>query len=259
MIPDEVIVAAESGVAIGPLYPPDSGRPGVCSCYRGEACEAPAKHPLTKHGKDDFTDDLAQIAAWARRWPGCNWGGRPPEGVVILDVDPRNGGTDSLAALEMEHGLLPRTLTARTGGDGLHFWFVGPTRRGKLGDAWPGLDVKTHTGYVVLPPSVHASGRAYEWLDLRDAAATPNWLHALLNPPRKSVSHGRTVHPAHLVAHVANATDNRNNRLYWAACRIVEQGGDPAVLTDAGTSCGLDRDEVEKTLASALKAHGSTS
>lgn len=255
-IPADVEMVRAAGIRVGPLYAMDSGRREVCSCFRAEKCESPAKHPLTKNGKDDFTTDAAVLAHWARSFPGCNWGGRPTEGVFILDVDPRNGGHDSLSKLELEHGPLPQTLTARTGGGGLHIWWTGHTRRGKLGDRYPGLDIKTDTGYVVLPPSVHASGQAYEWLDLRPAEYAPAWLHDLLNPVVTHVRVGKHIHPSALVRHVAESTADRNNRLFWAACRIAQQGGDPFILREAAEKCGLDSAEYEKTLISAAKTYG---
>lgn len=257
--PDEIAMVAAAGVRIGPLYAMDKGRNDACSCFRGEKCESPAKHPIVRNGKDDFTTDAATIAKWARAYPGCNWGGRPTEGVLILDVDPRNGGDDSLARLELENGPLPRTLTAKTGGGGLHLWWTGTARRGNLGTTYPGLDIKTHTGYVVLPPSVHASGSAYEWLDLRSAEYVPQWLHALLNPVVTQVRMGSHVHPAALIRHVAEATADRNNRLFWAACRVAQQGGDPLILREAAQQCGLEPAEYEKTIASAAKTYGQVS
>lgn len=253
MVPEEIEMVVGAGVRVGPLYPVDAGRPGVCSCRKGETCESPAKHPIARNGKNDFTTDLKVIEWWAKSNPGCNWGGRPPEGVFIVDVDPRNGGHDSLARLELEHGPLPPTLTARTGGGGLHLWFTGTTQRGKLAD---GLDIKTNSGYVVLPPSVHATGARYEWLDLRPAEYSPNWLHELLNPPKRYIRHGKHIRPAALIRYVAESTTERNNRLFWAACRIAEQGGDPFILRDAAEACGLDAAEYEKTLRSAAKTYG---
>jgi len=257
MVPEEILMVVKAGIEVGPLYPVDSGRPGVCSCFRGEACGPnTAKHPIPRHGKDDFTTDLKVIERWAKSYPGCNWGGRPPEGTFVLDVDPRNGGHDSLAKLEGEGRFLPPTLTAKTGGGGLHLWFTGKSRRGKLGDDYPGLDIKTHSGMLVLPPSVHRSGNAYEWLNLRPAEYSPNWLHDLLNPPVTHIKVSRHVRPAQLVKYVAESTTDRNNRLFWAACRIAEQGGDPFILREAAEACGLDAAEYEKTLRSAAKTYG---
>ncbi|MGB8200044.1 MAG: bifunctional DNA primase/polymerase, partial [Pseudonocardiaceae bacterium] len=142
-----------------PVLPLHSVRDGRCTC--ATACKSPGKHPLTRHGKDDASTELTQITAWWDRWPWANIGIRPPARVIVLDIDPRNGGDTALERLTRQHGLLPRTLTARTGSGGQHIWvtYTGQAR----GQLCRGVDVKTVRGYVVAPPSLHASGGRYEW------------------------------------------------------------------------------------------------
>lgn len=254
---DVVLGYAQAGVPILPLH---TMRGDLCTCGRPAgkgpgACHSPAKHPLTRAGKDDATCDPGTIAEWLARWPGCNWGVRPPVGVVVLDVDPRNGGDDQLAQLQARHGALPPTLTARTGSGGLHLWFSynGPAR-GKL---CTGVDVKTNTGYLVAPPSVHECGGIYEWTDRRPAQYAPAWVREILNPPtrRYPVRPGSGGSIAHLVAFVASSPEGtRNSRLYWAACRAHEIGADPAPLIDAAVSIGLVHGAAEATVRSAGRA-----
>ena len=45
------------------------------------------------------TTDPDQIGRWWTRNPRYNIAVRPPVGYAVLDVDPRNGGTDNLLAL----------------------------------------------------------------------------------------------------------------------------------------------------------------
>jgi hypothetical protein len=116
------------------------------------------------NGHLDATTNTNQIEAWWRRWPRANIGIACDErsGLLALDVDPRNGGDEELAALELEHGRLPDTIVGLTGGGGVHYIFQRPaglTFRGKLCD---GVDVKS-SGYIVVPPSVHPSGTPYRW------------------------------------------------------------------------------------------------
>ena len=114
------------------------------------------KRPATAHGKDDATTDETQIRAWWTATPNANIAVRVPDWAVVLDVDTRNGGTlEALAPL-------PDTLTFHTGGGGWHLWFDRPDGdlRGQL-DGIPGVDIKTNTGYVVMPPSVHPNGERY--------------------------------------------------------------------------------------------------
>ena len=117
---------------------------------------------LVPHGFRDATTARGAISAWWTVAPQANVGiACAPSGVVVIDVDPRNGGDESLAALEREIGSLPRTWTVLTPSGGAHYYLrhQGSTVAGTLG---PGLDVK-HQGYVVAPPSVHPNGGVYAW------------------------------------------------------------------------------------------------
>jgi hypothetical protein len=75
---------------------------------------------------------------------------------------------------------LPKTVESITG-NGRHLWLkypagknIGSTVR-RLG---PGLDVRGDGGYVVAPPSIHPSGRRYEWSvdSAKTIADPPGWL-----------------------------------------------------------------------------------
>ena len=85
-----------------------------------------AKAPLLQHGHLDATDDLATITSWWTRWPHAMIGAPVPEALLVLDIDPRNGG--SIEALEELVGSLPYTLTAWSGRDdgGKHLYFLRP-------------------------------------------------------------------------------------------------------------------------------------
>jgi putative DNA primase/helicase len=158
---------------------------GLCNCEDGAACASPAKHPRTTHGLNDATTDAETIRRWWAKWPTANVGIRTGEmsGLVVLDIDvKKHNGRDTLAALEREHGTLPATLTARTGGGGEHRAFRHPGGKVKstAGDIGPGLDIRADGGYIIVEPSRHVSGKTYEWVDL-DApiAVAPQWLLAL--------------------------------------------------------------------------------
>ena len=244
---------ATSGLPVLPLHTIRGGR---CTCRRPD-CHSPGKHPLTGHGKDDATADLEVISGWWRRWPGANVGIRPPAGVIVLDVDPRNDGTATLLDLTQRHGQLPQTLTARTGGGGLHVWLsYGGRTRGQL---CRGVDVKTHSGYVVAPPSWHASGGRYGWVAGLPTASAPRWVRRLLDPPPPpppAVS--RPTGGARLdglLRHIAaDPGGELNSRLYWAACRAHEAGLDPGPLVDLAVSLGHPATGARNTAASAAKA-----
>jgi hypothetical protein len=103
---------------------------------------------------------------------------------VVLDIDPRNDGGDSLSELEKLHGALPEAPTVQTGGGGQHYYFSRPAVKGGLkgrSGYRHGIDIKSDGGYVVAPPSLHASGQEYTWdagAHLSDVApaVAPEWL-----------------------------------------------------------------------------------
>lgn len=164
------LTAAEVYVLRGwRVLPIHSAYASGCSCRAGVACRSVGKHPRTVHGAHDATLAAPRIAAWAESFPDANIGiatGRASD-LLVVDVDPRNGGRATLAELERALGCLPPTCQAITGGSGSHFFFRAPSMhavRGTLGD---GIDIKFQGGYVVAAPSRHASGAEYAWADGR--------------------------------------------------------------------------------------------
>jgi len=216
---------------------------------------------LVPHGKDDASHDPEQVRDWWAQCPDSNIGLRPPVGVVILDVDPRNGGASALVELTRPHGGLTPTWTAWTGGGGLHAWYRAPGPY--KATLCRGVDLKGHGGYVVAPPSLHPNGKRYVWANNLPIADAPPWLVALMRKPvaplRPALGVLGGVASARaddaLVGVVSRArTGGRNDALHWAACRAAERGSPPALvakLASAGVDVGLPADEVERTLASA--------
>jgi uncharacterized protein (DUF927 family) len=102
-------------------------------------------------------------------------------GLLAVDVDPRNGGDSSLDELQAKHGQLPKTAEQITGGGGRHI--VYRHRGGSVPkNLAHGIDLKGDGGYIVLAPSIHASGNRYQWdgVDgakaILDPAEPPRWL-----------------------------------------------------------------------------------
>jgi hypothetical protein len=109
--------------------------------------------------------------AWAKH-PDANIGLWPgPSGLVAIDVDGPKG-----EALAREFGLLREpTLVCVSGRDdgGRHLYFRAPgfvVGNVKLGhglrpvpESEPYLLFRSQDGYVVLPPSIHPTGRRYRW------------------------------------------------------------------------------------------------
>jgi hypothetical protein len=183
-------VAAATYAAYGwPVFPLHASSAGLCTCTR-PACSSPGKHPRTRQGLKNASTDNEIVARWWAQWPEANVGVRTGavSGLLVLDVDVDSEGEQSLARIEQAYGSLPLTVTALTGGGGRHLFFRHPggevrNSAGKLG---AGLDTRADGGYIVAPPSVHASGGAYRWHEGRSMgevplADPPSWLLALLS------------------------------------------------------------------------------
>lgn len=191
---------------------------------------------LVPNGLKNASADLAQVFRWWERAPAANVGlVCGPSGLVVLDVDPRNGGDDSLHELERQLGPLPATPRALTGGGGEHYFFRHPRvpLRPVLAD---GLDLKDH-GYVLLAPSVHPNGRRYEWdltpddVPLADLPAA--WLDRARQPEHLARRDGLTVNertddPLRRVpadVYVPRLTGRTPDRDGWLPCPF-HGGGD---------------------------------
>lgn len=152
-----------------------------CTCPARDECGHPGKHPhgwLAPNGTRDATRRMDRVDEWFDRRPWLNIGiATGPSGLVVLDVDPRNGGLDSLQNIVQVHGALPPTLVCLTGGGGQHWYYRAWDRQPPEGTLAPGLDIKARSGLVVAPPSLHACGARYIWVD-PDArlAVAPDWL-----------------------------------------------------------------------------------
>jgi hypothetical protein len=165
------------------LFPVHSYLDGICTCDDSN-CGNPGKHPLTPNGFHDATLDIELIQEWHSETLGLsNWGlaTGPGSGVWVLDADGALG-LQTLAELQAQHGALHGTPTVGTGGGGKHFYFAwseGVKSRVRFA---PGLDTRGEGGYVLVPPSLHASGKRYEWLTphVQPLAEAPPWLLALV-------------------------------------------------------------------------------
>lgn len=182
---------AAAGLRVFPLHTPQPD--GTCDCNR--VCGSSGKHPRTRNGVHDATSDPDRIRHWWGLWPHANVGVATGGGLVVLDVDEATGGFHAITALEAEHGELSPTWAVETGGNGLHLWFAVPpghTVRNSASALGPGLDVRGEGGYVVAPPSLHASGKRYQWAaawrpGAVPLAPAPPWL---LAPVRRQAAGG---------------------------------------------------------------------
>jgi hypothetical protein len=229
----------------------------------------------------DATTDPVLIGEWWRRSPGANVGiaTGAASGLIVVDLDLPKGGRESLQALVAAGHQLAPTLTSRTGGRGLHLFYVQPSgvtipnavgRLPGLAQAVPGIDLRGDGGYVVAPPSIHASGRRYRW-DRRRIADLPSWiLPRRMSPARAatlSLTGGASAYGAGALSRELEAVrglvvGQRNdglNRAAFCLGRLVGGGElSEALLFEAllcsALAIGLGESEAAATIRSGLRA-----
>ena len=275
------VTRASAGRPVPAGQPPEDWSRG-CSCG-DRACAQPGKHPLGQlvpHGLTEATTNRARVLAWWTAHPQANIGLACGHRFDVLDLDGPTGIT-ALQAFADQHGVrLPATgPVVRSGrSDGGWHYYLAPSGLPRRARVLDGVDYQALGGYVVAPPSRHATGQRYTWArDLAHPLPTlPGVLHERLverAPPARpvpTVSLDREgVHPwAHAalaaeLGRLAAAPPGRRNDQLWESGRNlfnlvasgaldqheVEQG-----LLDAAGRCGLLHDEpgqTRRTLASA--------
>ena len=277
---DAAVGYAARGIPVLPLhYPlphhhgglqpiPGDPQPAVeradCSC-RDPHCGQVGKHPLgslVPHGVKDATCNRARILAWWTRHPSANIGLATGHRFDVLDVDG-HAGAEAIRALAATHGLASSGPLVRTGGGGWHF-YLAPTG---LGNVRPtglaDVDWRGRGGYVVAPPSRHASGHPYQWAPGRDLDAPPGQVPAVmlerLQPHHRQRPTGPVALPAAAdgsgnryaqvalteeLARVATAPMGQRNRQLWESTRNLYN----LVATGA-----LDHHEVDEALLAAAE------
>jgi len=209
----------------------------------------------------DATLDRPQVKEWWDLDPGANVG--IATGIVsdllVLDVDVDKNGFKSLVALEQDHGELPPTITANTGGGGKHYYFKSPDRKlkNKVGFR-PGLDIRTDGGYVVAPPSSHVSGKSYAWENSpadQEPADAPDWLIKVITSKEKKA---RKAQKSKNGTGDTQVPEGGRNDYLTSMAGLLRRGGlseaeiIPALLEVNHTRCDppLSDDEVEEIACS---------
>ncbi|MGV9337886.1 bifunctional DNA primase/polymerase [Streptomyces sp. NPDC003688] len=235
------------------------------------------------HGVHDASNDPDTIRAMfavARHATGYGIAcGRAPHFLVGLDLDRKNGvdGVWELRKLAAQHGIsVPRTAIISTPTGGFHAWWSGPADvkvPNRAGHLAPGVDVRGSGGYLVGPGSRGTSG-LYSLASDPDSVAVqpiPERLLQLITAgkgrpaaPVLSDRAARRVGGGRLLVGLVqfvldSAQGQRNDRLFWAACKAFEHAvagrlaADAAAsaLTQAAAEIGLPDNEAAATIESA--------
>jgi hypothetical protein len=184
LLRDAALGYASRGIPVLPLHypvahlrsarPVSDGRvvaPEVwtgCSCG-DRACGQVGKHPLgalVPHGLREATTNRARVLAWWTRQPLANIGLATGHRFDVLDLDGPEGVAALRAFARQHHLQLPAggpVVRSGRAESGWHYYLAasGLGRRHRLLDQ---VDYQGLGGYVVAPPSRHASGLAYRWV-----------------------------------------------------------------------------------------------
>jgi len=201
-----------------------------CQCGNPHCPEnAAGKHPLASNWQHtpEWSDDQWETICTYQLATGY---GVLCRGLLVVDVDARNGGLESLEALTAEFPeITGASLVVNTGsGDGSrHYYFTCPTDAPLMSHlaAYPGIDFKS-SGYVVGPGSLHRSGNTYaiavgspDDIDAPPAAL----MDALRKPERHRAEYdGQTLDVSHadiadMLGHVDPDTDYET----WIRCGMA--------------------------------------
>lgn len=137
---------------------------GKCECGKPD-CEAVAKHPRPSNWQHTPIWDEEQIDNAESDGHYDTGYGVLCRGLLVIDVDARNGGVEShhklLAAIPEIAGA-GLAVTTGSGGGSQHLYFRAPEGVSFVTSHpdYPGIDFKS-SGYVVGPGSAHKSGGIY--------------------------------------------------------------------------------------------------
>lgn len=207
----------EAGYHVFPLNGfSGAGDDATCGCGM-TVCKAAGKHPRAANWQhtplwDEEQVDNIEDAGWFDSGYGVLC-----KGLLVIDVDVRNGGEEGYAALiEAFPDVAGAELIVRSGrGDGgRHLYFSLPDAPAMVQHlpAFKGIDFKS-TGFVVGPGSRHASGGRYEiaYGGIDDIEPAPEALVAALRKPdrHRAEYDGRAVDVsqsdiAGMLAHIRN-------------------------------------------------------
>lgn len=144
---------------------------------------------LVPNGVHGASNDPDTITRWWTAAPDAGIGiAIMKSGLVCVDVDPRNGGYDTMERLEGKHGRLYSDVLQLTGGGGEHRIFAAQLVSNLPGSLGAGVDLKAD-GYFCAEPSIHPNGRAYGWEASSDPlegcmpSTLPGWVRDLSRGP----------------------------------------------------------------------------
>lgn len=178
----------EYGYRVFGLY---GGNPdGTCKCGNPD-CDAAYKHPIASNWQytPDWSDEQLEVMHETGQFDTGY--GVLVKGLLVIDVDARNGGVASFDKLctDLKTNLLSYcglVVSTGSGGGSMHLYFSLDTEIALMQkhNDYPGIDFKS-SGFVVGPGSLHVSGNSYEVMqgDAGQITSVPASLVRMLKKP----------------------------------------------------------------------------
>jgi|GEM_PF-2037963 hypothetical protein len=137
--------------------------------------------PLLKRNLEDASNDPAHLTAWAKKWPGANWGvAHAKSHLLVVDIDTKadKEGEKTFDLLDLDYGF-PETEENRTPSGGRHLVYEGE-HVFALGENGFGADVDS-PNYSLIAGCKLRDGAAYEAINNLPAAPAPQWFYEVLS------------------------------------------------------------------------------
>lgn len=232
---------AKNGLLVFPLH---TVKDGKCTCGKVD-CNSPAKHPRTVHGLKQASRDLNFVG---NLFSSFNYQSAniaictgKESNLVVVDVDCAKGGSIEELYNFASKEILENTLWSKTGG-GYHLYFRYPQNieiRNSAGKLGKNIDVRGEGGYIVAPPSLHISGKRYEFLNDNSVKPFPQAFIEKLNKTEarteNKFSNGKELQKDFYL------DGNRNNSLTSIAGKLRRAGLSESELEAALLKINLER------------------
>lgn len=241
---------AKNGFKVIPVhYPVKNG----CSCGNTK-CNSMGKHPMIKNWNVDATTDPEKIKQWWNKSPNANIGiiTGLASNLIVIDVDIKNGATKHLTKLRKNYPVLNQTSIVKTGGGGYHFYLrtYDSNLKNSASKLDQNVDIRANGGFIVAPPSLHHSGKRYEWSPgLEMIKDMPSQLLTDLKKKRTSTKKGAVIKEG-----------SRNDHLFSIAGKLRNQGAEYEeileqiiVINELECNPPLEHNELESICESIMK------
>jgi len=236
-------------------------------------CWPGTKRPATHQGFYDATTRAAQIDAWWAWQPAANIGLRTGDRVDVLDIDvhPSGDGFTALRRLRDAGVGQEWAHAVRSPSGGLHLYY--PADPAQPHPSWSRsrahVDFRGTGGYIIAPPSrITSAGTAGGYLPVGPAYAgkpiDAEQTRDLLSPRRPplpiltagALNLGERAE--RIIGWLAGFEgSNRNEAVFWSACRLVEAGASEAetcgYLAESAAALGLSFRETLATIRNAYQ------